>query len=318
MKLIKITFWVLLFMIFIMSVVYSGPPRSVAVMPIKNPNPCDYWWKPYSWGANFEPGEAVTAVLTGILSQSSNYLLLDRENMNTILKEHNLAISGIADPVSAAEAGRLLGVRYIITGMVTEFDLVNTGGRGRIVLPLAGYRFGIGGKGSDRVRVACEIKVTDVETGLIVATLSSRKEISSDSFGLEGYYMGYEIGGLGGELPSSAMGKGIYDLADDLAGKLSSAQFKDVALKPKFKGYIVYCDYGCVFINLSKKNGLVKNTLFKVVRPQTVKDPRTGKNTRLERTIAEIKVVNVGETSSECIVVGNNGGIKNSDAVVQK
>lgn len=302
--------------LFLMSGV-SAQEKKVAVLPFNNGSNVYNWWSSYSWGGSFDPGSVITAALTTKLVNSNQYLVLDRENIDLILKEQNLGQSGLVSPETAVEVGRLLGARYIITGTVTEFAKVSSGDRGRISLPVSGRLLGLGGKTRDVVRVACEVKVTDVETGLISSAMSSRKEISTGSGGLSGFYRGYDFSGRGGELPSSGLGKGLYEVANDLASQIENAKFKDVAVKPKLKGYILDVDGDKVFINLTSRDGLYKNSIFKVSRERNITDPKTKRVTVTEKTIGEIKVINVGDSSSECQIIEGHG-FQPEDSVRQR
>lgn len=50
------------------------------------------------------------------LAQNTNIRLVERENINQILTEQNLARDGRVDDATAARVGRLLGARHIVTG----------------------------------------------------------------------------------------------------------------------------------------------------------------------------------------------------------
>lgn len=50
------------------------------------------------------------------LAQNTNIRLVERENINQILAEQNLARDGRVDDATAARVGRLLGARHIVTG----------------------------------------------------------------------------------------------------------------------------------------------------------------------------------------------------------
>jgi TolB-like protein len=50
------------------------------------------------------------------LAQNTNIRLVERENINQIIAEQNLARDGRVDDATAARVGRLLGARHIVTG----------------------------------------------------------------------------------------------------------------------------------------------------------------------------------------------------------
>ena len=51
--------------------------------------------------------------------------MVDRENTDKIIEEQKLALSGILDEKTAANAGQLLGVKAVLIGKVIKFDASN-------------------------------------------------------------------------------------------------------------------------------------------------------------------------------------------------
>ena len=77
---------------------------------------------------------------------SSRFSVIEREKLDLVLKEQGLATSGALDQQTAAKVGRVLGIKYIITGAIDKFAINTTkGGFG-----------GIGGSG----RLLCLFLVT--------------------------------------------------------------------------------------------------------------------------------------------------------------
>ncbi|MBQ6971213.1 MAG: hypothetical protein IJP86_02530 [Synergistaceae bacterium] len=60
--------------------------------------------------------------LTRMLASSYSIAVTDRYHLEAIAREHRLNLSGLVDPRTAAELGRLAGVQYIIAGAVTGFS----------------------------------------------------------------------------------------------------------------------------------------------------------------------------------------------------
>ncbi len=296
----------------------SGSEKRIAIMNFDSARNVSNWWSSYSWGSNFQPGDAISAALTSRLANSSKFLVVERESLDVVLQEQNLGASGDVTPETAAEVGKLIGAKYIVLGTVTEFNLTSVGSRGSIRLPISGSRLGLGGKSSDVVRISCEIRVVDTDTGLIVYTSSARKEIGTGSSGLEGFYKGYAIGGQGGELPSSGLGKGIYDVAGELASNLSSAQFKETAPKPKLEGYVLYKDGDKVFLNFTSKDRVSRNMIFKIFKQKQIKDPRSGQMRTISQTVGEVKVLNIDDSAAECQIISGGEDIEANDYAVNK
>ncbi len=92
----------------------GAPPsafkKAVAVLPIR------------VTGALERTGAAdtVAAYLREKLSMSTVFLLVERANMDALLSEIELGLSGLADPASAAKAGELIGAELLVQGGLSE------------------------------------------------------------------------------------------------------------------------------------------------------------------------------------------------------
>lgn len=62
-------------------------------------------------------------VLTSLSAIDDPFLkIVERDNMDAILKEQRLNLSGVINQQSAAQAGNLLGAKAILTGIILDFD----------------------------------------------------------------------------------------------------------------------------------------------------------------------------------------------------
>jgi curli biogenesis system outer membrane secretion channel CsgG len=59
---------------------------------------------------------------------SRRFSVVEREQLQLILKEQGLATAGAVDPQTAAKVGQILGVKYIITGGIDKFAINTTRG----------------------------------------------------------------------------------------------------------------------------------------------------------------------------------------------
>jgi curli biogenesis system outer membrane secretion channel CsgG len=59
---------------------------------------------------------------------SEKFSVVEREKLALVMKEQGLSSAGALDPQSAAKVGKLLGVKYILTGAVDSFTMNKTGG----------------------------------------------------------------------------------------------------------------------------------------------------------------------------------------------
>jgi TolB-like protein len=65
-------------------------------------------------------GRLVEAELTTMLRRDHGLLLIERSQLGRVLEEMALGQSGVVDPASAAEAGRIAGAQLLIIGSVAE------------------------------------------------------------------------------------------------------------------------------------------------------------------------------------------------------
>lgn len=117
-------------------------------------------------------GLEVNSQLTQALFDCGRYEVLDRENLNSIIKEQKLSISDTFDPETSAELGKLIGSAAIIFGNVTRRDYNQsnsyskgtcTDGKGNKYSCTTYYTKGLW-------NLNVQLKVIDTSTGKILAT----------------------------------------------------------------------------------------------------------------------------------------------------
>ena len=71
-------------------------------------------------GAAVNLGKAVSAMLVTEFGSREGMQVVERSQLNALLDEQDLALSGRVDESDAIEIGRLLGVQYVLSGQVTS------------------------------------------------------------------------------------------------------------------------------------------------------------------------------------------------------
>ena len=108
---------------------------------------------------------------------SSVFSVIERDKLNLVLKEQNLATSGAVDPSTAAKVGKILGVKYIIIGGVDKFKIDNTkGGIGA---------FGVGGN-LVQADATINLRVIDTTTAERIVSVSADGEVKKGGGFLKG------------------------------------------------------------------------------------------------------------------------------------
>jgi mRNA-degrading endonuclease toxin of MazEF toxin-antitoxin module len=81
------------------------PPLTVAVLPFDGSDE----------KLQTKAVEAAT-LLAAQLSTNADLWMVERTDIDKLLGEHNLKLSGLTDPAAAAQTGRILGARVLVTG----------------------------------------------------------------------------------------------------------------------------------------------------------------------------------------------------------
>jgi curli biogenesis system outer membrane secretion channel CsgG len=151
----------------------SDKPR-IAVLEFKN-KADNQWW--FRGGA-----EAAQDVFVTELVKSGKFRVIDREQLEALMKEKNLSLEGDVDPATAVKAGKLLGCQYFLTGAVTEYGATSTSAHGGSVGGLPGFS---GGKKT--FVAAMNARIIDTTTGEILWADEARGEDAKFKLSIGGF-----------------------------------------------------------------------------------------------------------------------------------
>ena len=144
------------------------------------------WWSGV-WG-NYDIGKGMADQVVDELVNDGSFRVIERKKLDTVLAEQDFAQSDRADPSAAklAKVGKVLGVKYIISGSITKFATSdkNYSGGG-----LVGGKIGGLGLKKAKSEVTVTLRMIDATTGEIM--LSAKGEGVSNKGG------GISVGGAG-------------------------------------------------------------------------------------------------------------------------
>ncbi|MFZ0488090.1 MAG: CsgG/HfaB family protein [Arenicellales bacterium] len=153
--------------------VFADKP-SLGVAEFTNTATGVYWW---GGGVGWE----LSSMLSNELSNTHKFRVVERNKLEPVLREQNLAASGRVSHGTAAKIGNLTGAQYLVTGTVSAFEsnTSNTGG---------GFSFGgisIGGSKGEAY-MAIDLRVVNTTTGEIAysRTVEGRSSKHGISLGL--------------------------------------------------------------------------------------------------------------------------------------
>lgn len=119
-------------------------------------------------------GRGLADMLVTSLVKTEKFIVIEREELDKVLAEQGLGLSGAVTPQSAAQVGKLLGVELIVTGSVSEF--------GEKKSSIGGALKGIGAKLTSReARSVVDIRLINTTTGEILLAESAEGKAKSRS-----------------------------------------------------------------------------------------------------------------------------------------
>jgi len=137
---------------------------SVAVMDFDFGTVHEHWW------GNYDIGKGMADQVVDALVNEGSFRVIERKKLDTILAEQDFARSDRADPSAAklAKVGKVLGVKYIITGSITKFggEEKSYGGGGFAKGKLGGL-----GLKKAKTEVALTARMVDATTGEILVSV---------------------------------------------------------------------------------------------------------------------------------------------------
>lgn len=163
-------------------------------------------WGPGGWQAG---EKRISSVLQELMiselmeSGEGRIRLMDRQRLQTVLEEQKFSNSGLVDETTAVTMGKMVGVRFMVTGKVTRFAYKKSGfstswGVGALLDKVAPNADGLAKAAASNLNIKkasfsgrLDVRVIDVQTGEIVATAKDDNNVSD---------LGVKVLGTGNEI----------------------------------------------------------------------------------------------------------------------
>ena len=194
---------------------------------------------------------------------SEKFSVIERDKLALVMKEQGLGASGALDPQSAAKVGRILGVKYILTGGIDKFAINNT-------------KAGFGGIGGNLRQANATINMRLIDTTTAERLLS----VSADGEVKKG---GAQILGAGASRDSEwgIASEAIQKTAKAVVAKFAAGGYLDklstAVVAANLEGRIIKVEGKQAWINIGTSAGVKvgdKYTIFNV--GDALVDPDTG------------------------------------------
>lgn len=286
------------------SLLAAGAKPRVAVLEFKN-KASHYTW---TW---YEAGRGAQDMLVTELVKSGKYRVIEREQLQSIMQEKHLSISGDIDPKTAIQFGKLLGVEYLIAGAVTELGTTNRGAsvpgglfRG---LPSVNVR-------SQKAEAALDARAFSTTTGEIVWADTARAEASDASV--------YVAGAGGGANDRGKVDKLMRPVVQQLATSFAKAGLSSSGLggandSSGVVGKIAKADGSTLYVNAGSEAGVHEGEEYTVYRVgEQIKDPDTGEVLGAnEVKVGKVKITSVKGPRLSLAAPVSGSGFKAGDTL---
>lgn len=304
----------------------GGRPR-VAVLPVDNTSSASSFevvarngesvtWE--SEGADMVPVNGIEAIVTDAMNRTGRFRLVERQELDSVLREQDLVTSERVSKPSGAKTGNVLGAKYLVQVVVTDYEANVSerkgGGLGGFVSDRLPAVVGAVGVKSGQGRVGMNFRLIDAETSEVVYTKQIESVIRERglTFGglaipdggvLGGFFSGYARTPIG-QAVIAGTNKGIYELVKRIGAEPAS-------------GSVVRAEDDRVWVNLGQGVVAVGDVLRIVAKGEELIDPETGLSLgSMDTELGSVRVTVVQEQFSIAETVSMSGTPSRGDGVV--
>jgi len=245
-------------------------------------------------------GEGVSDILTRELANSGRFDVIERTELETLLKEIDFQPSKYVEQETAVPLGELKGVDYILIGKITGLGYGETD---KALGGVVGELIGLGGirKRSKTARAQFDIRLIEVRTGRVV--LAETAEGTETKKGVT-LLVATSNGAAGVNVQST-------EFRESMIGRATYKAIGQVLLKlyDKFpvQGEVLVRDGDIVVVDLDERVGLAVGSLADVFKKEVMLND---KGEVVWETLQQVGTIRVKETAlgrSLCeIITGRN------------
>jgi curli biogenesis system outer membrane secretion channel CsgG len=253
-------------------------------------------------------------MLTTALVKSGKFMVIERQQLEKIMQEQQMGMTGAVTPQSAAQVGKLLGVELMVTGSVNEFGEKEGTVGGSVGSKIGGKLGGLHRLGVETktARVGTDIRLVNTTTGEIVAAEGIAEEeskkgvdVGTDDFSFT------DNPGWDETLSGKATRKVINKVVELVVSSMEKVPWAGMILK-------VNADK-TVLIKPGAQGGVKVGDKFTVyAKGEEVIDPETGISLGAEESQAgTIEIIEAKDQYAKAKVL-SGAGLKEKDLVREK
>ncbi len=265
-----------------------------------------------AYGTNQNLARRVADKLINSLVALKTCQVVERSQLEKVLREQNMGLDGRIDPSTAAKVGRILGVDALIIGTVSVFELRGLPNNNRDTMWDPKDMF---------ARIAVNFRIVDTTTGvvdvsneMIGTSGQGAKKSVGERFGksiLDGVIKGNQgpqvkdeqIRDVVGQALDEVIGNMTNDVQKYLSGTLRPPE-PTITSDKLINGRVVSVNGPSLIVtNVNKSAVRVGDRLF-VRRFKTIRDPTTNQNISFSEKIGEVEVVEIQDQA----IIGSFAG----------
>ena len=224
-------------------ITHKGPKLRVGIVDFLNKT---------TYGAG-RLGTSASDILTTELFKTGAFIVVERAQLKQVLGEQAMGQTGVVNPETAAQAGKVLGLNALVTGSISQFGVSTSGA------DYAVYKEKV-----QTAKCTVDVRVVDTSTGQLLFADSGKGEFqrkAQEVLGL-GQRAGYDE-----TLGQEALRSAITKFMDNLVQQLQSVEWS---------GRIAMVSSNEVYINAGRDVGLKPgDTLVVQTLGQEIYDPQT-------------------------------------------
>lgn len=278
---------------------YAQQKLRIAIWDFQNNAEQSYWF-------SNRLGPAARNFLDTAFSEdptlSTIFTVVERDKLDLVMKEQGLAATGAIDPQTVAKVGRILGVKYIVTGAIDKFAVNTTSG--------GISAFGVGGR-MVQADTTLGIRLIDTTTAQRIVAVSASGQVKKGG----GFFKGVS---LSRDAEWGVASETLEKASKALVEKLRTGGYleKISTAAGKLEGRVVRVDGTQVYLNIGSSSGVKVGGKFKVVSAgEALIDPDTG--AKLGAVEKETGSCEVTEVQEKFAIATCKGTVKAKDTVRQ-
>ena len=232
---------------------------------------------------------------------AAQFSVIEREKLDMVLKEQGLATSGALDQQTAAKVGKVLGIKYILTGAVDKFAINTTKG---------GYG-GIGGSYT-KAEATINMRFIDTTTAERLVSVAADGDVKKGGGVFKGASLSREAEW---GIASEALEKAAFEVVKKFNKKKYASKLSPGGgAAGGGEGKVIKVEGDRAWINMGTMSGLKVGDTFKIVSVgESLVDPETGQVLGTDET--ETGQGEVVEVKDRFSIMSFSGKAKAKDVV---